>query len=86
MWIHNMALKLAERFTPMSTQEVDQMQRDANEWWSNIDPNAEGVQPKVKKYASLWYVRLAVAFLYIYLVREIQDFLNPSETPDEKHD
>lgn len=78
---------LLNKNVPMTPQEKESLQREATDWWNN-----EAVKSKVgalmKEWGDKWFIRLALAVLYIPMSRWLSDFMNPQidEDDDEEDD
>ena len=84
--------KLVFKFVPIDTVELKRMQSDAEAWARNIMPDPQKpteltgnkIEILLAKNAEIWWVKLIGAFLYMYLYRAIQEFMNPSKIDDEE--
>ena len=89
-----MLYAVLEKTAPMPEQDVLELRNDAQTWYKDqlAEADAKREDPNNVKPLSLkdkailqcetWYMRTFFAIFYIYLVRLVQDFMNP---PKEKY-
>jgi hypothetical protein len=71
-------MMIFERFfySSVSSEELERMRGDANNWWSKIDVNKEEeVLPQVKLWCTNWYAKMLLAASYFFIVKWLMDFL-----------
>lgn len=71
-----MVVKLLSEFSPMSTEELQRLKVDSDEWFDKpADPGTW--EDKAKKTCDKWYMRALFAASYIFLYAYLQRILNP---------
>jgi hypothetical protein len=69
---------LVRQFVPVDEAELRKMYGDAQKWKLGLNPESENkIEALYCKYAHQWYIKLALAVLYIPLVRWIMDYMSP---------
>lgn len=76
--------------------EVARLKADANKWWGDILTDDEAFAKeqdkkklllmKVKKFFNSWYAKMLCAVLYLWLMREVGNWLAPSKDTDNDND
>ena len=72
-----------ERFVPMETVERENMKKDGNKWWESINEDSHPLLQKLKAHGETWYVRLALSTAFIFAVRWVHDYLDPTAGDDD---
>jgi len=90
-------MRLLYKFTPVEEEEYRKINDEAEQWWLSVRIDEEAGTDKDKtghpkslvsfaKFAEMWYSKVVFAFLYIYMVREIMDYLNGPKEESESED
>ena len=70
--------KILYRFLTIPKPQIEQMENEAKEWIKENNESPKNLVGKMyKEHGSTWYVRTICAVLFIFLVRWVQDFMNP---------
>lgn len=99
MKIQNLISKVLLKVAPITAPEHDDIQRNMDVWFSkqqeaakikktalaNNEPDAAPLTIKDKAILILdeWYVKALFAISFIFIVRYIQDFMNPGDDGGE---
>lgn len=101
MRILDFLFSVVEKFSPMSTTDRVELRDDAARDYQQIkdtildkdktkppkiEPVKMDIKQKVVYYSEAWYVRLGLALAFIWVVRAIQDFMNPKKDDDDDDD
>lgn len=87
--------KFIQRFTPMSTDRYNQMFRDADQWHQDIikEPIVIDGEKKTNAFKKLyienhskWYLNLALAFAFPFLVKFMGDWLTKIDEEEDEDD
>lgn len=82
MKLFDLGINLLQQFNPEDGEDFPLLKRQAEDWANDqiIDAEKNGkknIGSITAGWNKLWFVRVAVGFLYIYLSRAILDYLNP---------
>lgn len=76
MRLNNMIVTLLGQFSPMTTEELNRLKVDSDEWFQK--PGEEGSWEKTAKdWLDRWYIRALCAVFYIVLYAYLQRIMNP---------
>ncbi len=78
---------LAQRFSPVSEQDMAEMRKEANIWHDKIMASDEKgfLNWKVlyRKYSAMWYVKLLLCYVFMFGVRVIGGWMNEVNNPQQ---
>lgn len=86
MRLAQMLYAVLDKTAPMPEQDIVELKNDASLWYKTQLDKAQDKQEQSQELdlkdkailqAETWYMRTIFAIGYIYLVRVIQDFMNP---------
>ena len=99
MKVENFISKVLFKAAPMEPAEYNSLQQDMAVWFSQQKtmvsdketaakaadvPVVLTLKDKAFKFIDQWYVRAFFAMAYIFVIRWVQDFINPAD-PDEEY-
>jgi len=80
-----------DSFVTIDERKKLQLRHEANEWWGSITvsptksdgtPQSYTLLNKLKSISSLWYVQVALAVLFPFIVKFMSEYLNSVDTID----
>lgn len=77
--------ELLKNFVPIQSSKIAGLQKDGEDWYkANVEQaeNPKGILKPVKQYANEWYIQLALATLYVFAFRWMNNFMNGSPEED----
>lgn len=85
MRITSALFKIAEKNNLMSEAELDGVKADAEKWFKEKQASSK-IAKWISETEQLWYVRLIVAYLFVFFNRTIWDYMHPEENGDDDDD
>jgi len=91
MLVQNFIAKVLHKAAPMEASEFNDLRNEMDVWFDkqfkavrDKEKDPENIQPltlkdKVFKAMNQWYVRAVFAALYVFVIRWVQDYINPAE-------
>ena len=76
--------KLLARFIDMEPGKMSELKDKAAQWQN--DPNKAPWLQKLIQYQNLWYVQVALCFVFIFSVRSISRWMTADSKPTEDDD
>lgn len=74
---------LLQKYASVSPQRLTVLEQQAKEWYGSKTAEENRIAKWIKEKGELWYIQLGLSVLFIFAVRWVHDFMNP--TP-ERHD
>lgn len=71
-----MIVKLLSEFSPMTTEELQRLKVDSEEWFDKKGEPGSW-EEKAKAFCDRWYIRAIIAASYIFLYAYLQRVMNP---------
>nr|WP_319509395.1 hypothetical protein [uncultured Draconibacterium sp.] len=87
MGIIELIFKVIAGSVPVDKLEYARMKEDADKWYNEINVDNEEVHPVMKKlkiYGETWYIKLAMAVSYPWLLSFMWKMANPQLQPQDE--
>lgn len=85
MKITDCLFKIAEKNALMSEAELDEVRGKSKEWFASKAQTTK-IGKWLNETQELWYVRLIVAFLFVFVNRAVWDYMHPENGLDDDDD
>jgi hypothetical protein len=78
---------LLAKLVPMESDRRAQLSIDGNAWYKRLVESPEVPQNKalatIKEHANAWYTQVGFAIAYIFLLRELSDYLEGGDKDED---
>jgi len=75
---------LLQRYASIPPQKVEYLRSQAFQWYQSKEVEDNKIAKYIKEKGEMWYVQLGLAVLFIFAVRWVHDFMNPSASDDDR--
>lgn len=81
---------LIAKLVPMESDRRAQLELDGNAWYKRVVGSPDVPQNEIlataKEHANAWYTQVGLAIAYIFLLRELSDYLEGNDKDDDEED